>query len=464
MIEQIIDFSARNRFVVIVCYLLVIGAGLWAVRTMPVDAIPDLSENQVVVFTEWMGRSPKLVEDQVTFPMVTALQGVPEVHAIRAQSMFGMSFIYIIFNETTDLYWARSRVLEKLSTVQSTLPTGAKLQLGPDGTGVGHVFWYTVEGTYDLGTLRAIQDWYVKLNLQGIPGVAEVASVGGFVRQYQVDVDPDRMKAFGLTIGDVRNAVMRSNNDVGGKILEVSDAEYFVRGQGYVQSIRDIENIVVGNAPDGVPVFIRTIGTVQLGGDIRRGSLEKDGRGQVVGGIVVMRSGENAKDVIDRVKQKIKEISPGLPSGVAIRTAYDRSDLIQAAVGTLKGALLEAALVVSLVVLLFLLHVRSVIRVIIEIPVAVLIAFIFMRLFGITSNIMSLGGIALAIGVIVDASIVLVENAYRNVARAQEEKGILAPEDYVEISIRSAKQEGMARRRRGDQKRSCPRQYRRPAG
>jgi len=444
MIERIIDFSARNRFVVIVCYLLVIGAGLWAVRTMPVDAIPDLSENQVVVFTEWMGRSPKLVEDQVTFPLVTALQGVPEVHAIRAQSMFGMSFVYIIFNETTDLYWARSRVLEKLSAVQSALPAGAKVQLGPDGTGVGHVFWYTVEGTYDLGTLRAIQDWYVKLNLQGIPGVAEVASVGGFVRQYQVDVDPDKMKAFGLTIADVRNAVMRSNNDVGGKILEVSDAEYFVRGQGYVQSIRDVENIVVGNGPGGVPVFIRTIGSVQLGGDIRRGSLEKDGRGQVVGGIVVMRSGENAKEVIDRVKEKIREISPGLPGGVAIKTAYDRSDLILAAVGTLKSALLEAALVVSLVVLLFLLHLRSVIRVIIEIPVAVLIAFIFMRLFGITSNIMSLGGIALAIGVIVDASIVLVENAYRNVARAQEEKGNLAPEDYVEISIRSAKQVGPA--------------------
>jgi len=444
MIEKIIDFSARNRFVVILCYLLVIGGGVWAVRTMPVDAIPDLSENQVIVFTEWMGRSPKLVEDQVTFPLVTALQGVPEVHAIRAQSMFGMSFIYIIFNEATDLYWARSRVLEKLSTVQSALPAGAKLQLGPDGTGVGHVFWYTVEGKYDLGTLRAIQDWYVKLNLQGVPGVAEVASVGGFVRQYQVDVDPDRMKAYGLTIADVRNAVMRSNNDVGGKILEVSDAEYFVRGQGYVQSIRDVENIVVGADAGGVPVFVRTIGTVQLGGDIRRGSLEKDGKGQVVGGIVVMRSGENAKEVIDRVKEKIKDISPGLPNGVEVRTAYDRSDLIQAAVGTLKSALFEAAVVVSLVVLLFLLHIRSVIRVIIEIPVAVLIAFIFMRVFGITSNIMSLGGIALAIGVIVDASIVLVENAYRNVARAQQEKEILSPKEYVEISVRSAKQVGPA--------------------
>ncbi|HCV42432.1 MAG TPA: CusA/CzcA family heavy metal efflux RND transporter, partial [Bacteroidetes bacterium] len=310
MIEKIIDYSARNKFVVIVFYLIIIGWGIWAVAHTPLDAIPDLSENQVIVFTEWMGRAPKLVEDQVTFPLVTALQGVPEVHAIRAQSMFGMSFIYIIFNETTDLYWARSRVLEKLSTIQSALPQGAKMQLGPDGTGVGHVFWYTLEGNYDLGTLRAIQDWYIKLNLQGVQGVAEVASIGGFVRQYQVDVDPEKMKAYNITLADVQNGVMRSNNDVGGKIIEVSDAEYFVRGQGYVQSARDVENIIVGAGQNGTPVYIRNIGRVQFGGDIRRGSLEKEGKGQVVGGIVVMRYGENAKDVIDRVKQRITEISP----------------------------------------------------------------------------------------------------------------------------------------------------------
>ncbi len=444
MIERIIDYSARNRFVVIVFYLIVIGAGIWAVGSTPLDAIPDLSENQVIVFTEWMGRAPKIVEDQVTFPLVTALQGVPEVQAIRAQSMFGMSFVYVIFNESADPYWARSRVLEKLSTIQTSLPQGAKMQLGPDGTGVGHVFWYTVEGNYDLGTLRAIQDWYVKLNLQGVQGVAEVASVGGFVRQYQVDVDPDRMKAYNVTLADVRNAVMRSNNDVGGKILEVSDAEYFVRGQGYIQSVNDVNNIVVGTGPDGTPVYIHNIGTVQFGGDLRRGSVEKNGEGQVVGGIVVMRYGENAKEVIDRVKQRIAEISPGLPKGVEIKTAYDRSSLIMAAVGTLKRALMEEAIVVGMVVLIFLLHVRSVIRVIIEIPVAVLIAFICMRIFGITSNIMSLGGIAIAIGVIVDASIVLVENAYRNVARAQEEKGELTTQDYIDISILSAKQVGPA--------------------
>ncbi len=444
MIEKIIDYSARNRFIIILLYLIVIGWGIWAVSKTPLDAIPDLSENQVIVFTEWMGRSPQLIEDQITFPLVTALQGVPEVEAIRAQSMFGMSFIYIIFNERTDLYWARSRVLEKLSTIQSALPQGAKMQLGPDGTGVGHVFWYTVEGKYDLGTLRAIQDWYIKLNLQGVQGVAEVASVGGFVKQYQVDVDPDKMKSYGVTVNDIRNAVMRSNNDVGGKIIEISDQEYFIRGQGYIKTVRDVENIVVGTGANGTPIYVRNIGRVQLGGDIRRGSLELNGEGQVVGGIVVARHGENAKDVIDRVKKRIAEISPGLPEGVEIKTSYDRSSLIMAAVDTLKNALIEEAIVVSIVVLIFLLHVRSVIRVIIEIPIAVLIAFIAMKAFGITSNIMSLGGIAIAIGVIVDASIVLVENAYRNVAHAQETKGELSTQEYVEISILSAKQVGPA--------------------
>jgi copper/silver efflux system protein len=440
MIEKIIEYCSRNRFIVILAYLIIAAWGIWAVITTPLDAIPDLSENQVIVYTEWMGRSPQIIEDQVTFPLVRALQGIPAVHAVRAQSMFGMSFVYIIFDESADLYWARSRVLEKLSTIQSSLPQGAKMQLGPDGTGVGHVFWYTVEGRSDLGTLRAIQDWYVKLNLQGVPGVAEVASIGGYVRQYQVNVDPGRMKALGTSLNEIKNAVMRSNNEVGGKILEMSDAEYFVRGQGYIHSVQDIENTVIHTGENGIPVYIRNVASVELGPDIRRGSLEKDGKGQVVGGIVVMRYGENAKDVIDRVKKRIEEISPGLPKGIEIKTAYDRSDLITAAVSTLKKALVEEALIVTLIVLIFLLHVRSVLRVIIEIPVAVLIAFILMRIFGITSNIMSLGGIAIAIGVIVDSSIVLVENAYRNVARAQEERGHLETEDYIEISIISAKQ------------------------
>ncbi len=442
MIQKIIEYSARNWFIVTIVYLLVVGAGIWAVQTTPLDAIPDLSENQVIVFTEWMGNSPKSVEDQITFPLVTALQGMPEVQAIRAQSMFSMSFIYIIFEDRTDLYWARSRVLEKLSVIQSSLPQAAKIKLGPDGTGVGHVFWYTLEGRSDLGTLRAIQDWYVKLHLQSLPGVAEVASVGGYLRQYQVDVDPGRMKGYGLALGDIRSAVERSNNEVGGKILEVSDGEYFVRGRGYIKSIDDIENIVVGRGERGTAVYIKNIARVQLGGDLRRGSLEQDGKGQTVGGIVVARYGENAKDVIDRVKARIEEISPGLPPGIHIRTAYDRSGLILASIQTLKGVLLEEALVVGLVVMLFLLHVRSVIRVLIEIPVAVLIAFIGMKILGVTSNIMSLGGIAIAIGVIVDASIVLVENAYRNVADAQARKGSLTNEEYISISIASAKQVG----------------------
>jgi copper/silver efflux system protein len=444
MIERIIEYCARNRFIVIVAYLVVVGWGIWALARTPLDAIPDLSENQVIVFTEWMGRSPQLVEDQVTFPLVTALQGVPEVHAVRAQSMFGMSFIYVIFNESTDPYWARSRVLEKLATVQASMPAGAKVQLGPDGTGVGHVYWYTVEGARDLGTLRAVQDWYIKLNLQGVEGVAEVASIGGFVKQYQVDVDLARLRAYGVTVSDVRSAIMRSNNDVGGKLLEVADAETFIRGQAYITSLRDIENIVVRTASDGVPVYVRDVGVVQMGGDIRRGSLEKNGEGQTVGGIVVARYGANAREVIDRVKERIESLKPGLPAGVEIKMAYDRSDLIDAAVGTLKSALIEEAIVVSIIVLIFLLHLRSVLRVIIEIPIAVLIAFIFMHMFNITSNIMSLGGIAIAIGVIVDASIVLVENAYRNVARAQEERGELSAQDYVEISIVSAKQVGPA--------------------
>ncbi len=444
MIERIIDFSARNRFVVLTIYLLVVGWGIYAVLHTPVDAIPDLSENQVIVYAEWMGRSPQLVEDQVTFPLVTALQGVPEVQTIRAQSMFGMSFLYIIFNEHTDLYWARSRVMEKLATVQSALPSGTKVQLGPDGTGVGHVYWYTVEGPQDLATLRSIQDWYIKLHLQGLPGVAEVASIGGFVRQYQIDADPVKLQAYGLGIAELKTAVMRANNDVGGKLLETNDAEAFVRGQGFIRSVEDIESIIVAPGSNGTPILVRDVAMVQMGGDIRRGSLEKNGQGQAVGGVVVMRTDENARDVIQRVRARIAEITPGLPEGVRIVTAYDRSDLIEAAIGTLDRALLEAALVVSLVVLLFLLHFRSVLRVIIEIPVAVLIAFIFMHIFNITSNIMSLGGIIIAIGVIVDASIVLVENAYRNMAARQAEGGELSAADYLDISIRSAKQVGPA--------------------
>ncbi|MFH2003279.1 MAG: efflux RND transporter permease subunit, partial [Bacteroidota bacterium] len=415
MIEKIIEWSSQNRLIVIFFYLMIVGFGIYTVANLPVDAIPDLSENQVIIFTEWMGRSPQVVEDQVTFPISSALQGLPDVKAVRASSMFGMSFVFVIFEDGTDIYFARTRVLERLATVQAQLPPGVVPTLGPDGTGVGHIYWYTVEGKdYDLGTLRSVQDWYIRYKLASVEGVSEVASIGGFVKQYQVDIDPNKLRAYKLSVSDVVSAVQRSNNEVGGKLIESNDAEYFVRGQGYITSKEDIENTVVKNNPNGIPVLLKNIANIQIGGDIRRGSLEKDGMGEVVGGIIVMRSGENAQSVIDRVKEKIKEIKPGLPSGVEIIPSYDRSTLIKEAVGTLERALLEAAITVSLMVALFLLHFRSIVRILIEIPIAVLIAFILMYIFNITSNIMSLGGIILAIGVIVDSSIVMVENAYRN--------------------------------------------------
>ncbi|MBM4166016.1 MAG: efflux RND transporter permease subunit [Ignavibacteria bacterium] len=445
MIEKIIDYSARNKFIIILAYAIIIGWGIWSLKHTPVDAIPDLSDNQVIVFTQWMGRSPKIIEDQITYPLVTNLQGLPKVKDVRAQSMFGMSFVFVIFEDNADIYWARSRVLEKLNYASSFLPAGVVPTLGPDGTGVGHVFWYTVESSkHDLAELRAIQDWYIRYQLNSVKGVAEVASVGGFVKQYQIDIDPNKLAAYDMSYMTLVDAIKNTNREVGGKIIEQNNIQLYVRGEGYVKSISDIENIAVGTGNNGVPIYIKNVATVQLGNDLRLGLLDKNGEGEVVGGIIVMRYEENAKDVIVRVKEKIKEIEKGLPKGVTIKTAYDRSELIDHSIKTLEDALVEEAIVVSLMVLIFLLHARSVLRVIIEIPVAVLVAFIFMKEFGITSNIMSLGGIAIAIGVIVDSSIVLVENAYRNVARAQEEKGTLTKEEYIEISILSAKQVGPA--------------------
>lgn len=441
MIEKIVDWSAKNRILILIIFMVVAAAGIWAVQTTPLDAIPDLSENQVIVFAEYMGRSPQTVEDQVTFRLVTALQGLAKVKAIRATSMFGMAFIYIIFDDDAEQYWARSRVLEKLSSIQSQLPPGAKTVLGPDGTGVGHVFWYTVEGGgLDLGTLRAIQDWFIKPQLQSVEGVAEVASAGGYVRQYQVSVDPQRMLSYGLDIGQIRSAVMRANNDVGGKIVEVNEREHFVRGQGYFKSLADIEQVVL-TVRGSIPVLVKDIGNVVLAPDIRRGSMEKNGEGEVTGGIVVMRLGENAEGVIQRVKAKIEEIRPGLPSGVDIIPSYDRSSLIEASVDNLKNTLIEEAIIVTLIVLLFLLHLPSAFRIIVEIPISVLIAFLMMRMVGITSNIMSLGGIAIGIGVLIDASIVMLENAHRHLAEAQRlerEQGIKF--SYNTVIIRSVKQ------------------------
>ncbi|KAF0220572.1 MAG: Cu(I)/Ag(I) efflux system membrane protein [Geobacteraceae bacterium] len=442
MIEKIIEYSARNRIVIMMIFAVIIAWGLWAVSKTPVDAIPDLSDNQVIVFTEYPGRSPQVVEDQVTYPLAVNLQGLPKVRAVRASSAFGFSMIYVIFEDSADIYWARTRVLERLNYAASLLPPNVRPTLGPDGTGVGHVYWYTIEGKgYDLEQLRTLQDWFVRYQLNTVPGVAEVASVGGFVREYQIDLDPHRLFAYNVKTGDVIEAVKRSNNDVGGRLLEQADAEYLIRGRGYIRSARDLEDIVVGADQRGTPVYVRNLGTVQTGGAIRRGMLDLNGEGEAVGGIVVMRYGENAKDVIDRVKEKIEALSKGLPPGVRIVAAYDRSSLIERAVDTLKRALAEESIVVSLVVFLFLLHFQSALVIILTLPIAVLVAFITMKLLGVTSNIMSLGGIAIAIGVLVDAGVIMVENCYRRLSEiSPEERG----EKRLEIIIGSSRQVGRA--------------------
>jgi len=442
VIEKIIEYSARNRVIVLMLYALVVAWGIWAVYRTPVDAIPDLSDNQVIVFTEYPGRSPQVVEDQVTYPLAVNLQGLPMVKAVRASSAFGFSMIYVIFEDKADIYWARTRVLERLNYAASLLPPSVRPTLGPDGTGVGHVFWYTIDGAgYDLEQLRTLQDWFVRYQLNTVPGVAEVASIGGFVREYQIDLDPNKLLAYKISVGQVMEAVGRSNKDVGGRLLEQSDAEYLIRGQGYVKSLADLEDIVVGADLRGTPVSVRNLGTVQLGGAIRRGLLDMNGQGEAVGGIVVMRYGENAKDVIDRVKEKIAALQKGLPPGVKINVSYDRSDLIIRAIDTLKHALAEESVVVSLVILAFLLHFQSSLVIVLTLPISVLIAFITMKLMGVTSNIMSLGGIAIAIGVLVDAGVIMVENCYRHLSELPPEE---RAEKRLETVIASARQVGRA--------------------
>ncbi len=442
MIEKIIEYSARNRVIILMVFGLVITWGIWSVYKTPVDAIPDLSDNQVIVFTDYPGRSPQVVEDQVTYPLAVNLQGLPQVRAVRASSAFGFSMIYVIFDDKADIYWARTRVLERLNYAASLLPSGVVPTLGPDGTGVGHVFWYTIEGKgYDLEQLRTLQDWFVRYQLNTVQGVAEVASIGGFVREYQIDLDPNKLFAYNIKVGKVMDAIKASNNDVGGKLIEQADAEYLIRGSGYVKSKADLEDIVVGADMRGIPVYLKNLGTVQIGGAIRRGLLEINGQGEAVGGIVVMRYGENAKEVIDRVKQKITELEKGLPPGVKINVSYDRSDLIMRAIDTLKKNLLEESIVVSLVILIFLLHFRSALVIVLTLPIAVLIAFITMKLMGVTSNIMSLGGIAIAIGVLVDAGVIMVENCYRHLSEIPPDE---RDAKRLEIVISSAKQVGRA--------------------
>jgi CzcA family heavy metal efflux pump len=424
MVQKIISLSLRHRYIVLLLTAGMFVWGFFAVGQNPIDAIPDLSENQVIVFTEWMGRSPQTIEDQVTYPLVSNLQGIPKVKNIRGTSMFGMSFVYIIFDDDADIYWARTRVLERLSYAQRLLPAGIAPTLGPDGTGVGHVFWYTLDAkTMDLGEQRALQDWYVKLALQTVPGVSEVASFGGFEKQYQLVIDPVKLQYYNISMMDVMNKVKASNNDVGGRKFEMGDMAYIIRGLGYVKNKEDLESIAVGNN-NGIPVRVRDIGSVQMGGDLRLGIFDENGEGEVVGGIVVMRYGENASKVIENVKKKMADVQKGLPEGVKFKVAYDRTELIKASVSNVKNKLIEEMIVVSLIVMLFLLHWRSALSIIIQIPITIVLSFILLNAFGLSSNIMSLTGIALAIGVIVDNGIIMSENAYRNLSERQNNPSI----------------------------------------
>lgn len=416
MIDRIIEFCANNRFVVLTLVAAACVAGWWSMKSVPLDAIPDLSDTQVIVYSRW-DRSPDIIEDQVTYPIVTAMLGAPQVKAVRGFSDFGYSFVYVLFEDGTDLYWARSRTLEYLSSVLPRLPEGVRTELGPDATGVGWVFQYALvdeSGQHSLAELRSYQDWYLRYHLKSVPGVAEVAPIGGFGKQYQVNLDPNRLRAYGIPITKVVDAVRAGNSEVGGRLIEFGGTEYMVRGRGYARSIQDIENVVLyADEKSATPIRVKDVGQVVEGPDLRRGVSDLDGTGEVVSGIVVMRHGQNALNVIDRVKAKIKEIEPGLPQGVKLIPIYDRSELIRRSIENLRSTLVEEILVVALIVLLFLWHIPSAIIPMITIPVAVLVSFIPFRLMGITANIMSLGGIAIAVGALVDASIVVVEQTHK---------------------------------------------------
>ncbi|HEX7077661.1 MAG TPA: CusA/CzcA family heavy metal efflux RND transporter [Candidatus Eisenbacteria bacterium] len=433
MIEKLIAWCARNRALTLAFVLIAAAFGVRAVRNTPLDAIPDLSDTQVIVSAEWMGRSPDIVEDQVTYPIVTALRAAPGVQYVRGLSMIGDSFVYVVFKDGVDLYWARSRVLEYLASIQGKLPEGVTPRLGPDATSVGWVFEYALvdtTGRQDLSQLRSFQDWYLRYWLQSVDGVAEVASVGGFEKQYQVDLDPDRLESYGVSIDDVATAIRRSNNEVGGSVLEIAEHEHFVRGRGYIRSLADIESIPVKVDPNGVPVTLRQLGQVHLGPEQRRGIAELNGEGEVVGGIVVMRLKQNALRVIEGVKKRLEEVKGAFPPGVKLVITYDRSELIHHAVRTLWHELLQEMLIVSLVIIFFLFHFRSALIPILSIPIAVLFAFIPMDGQGLTANIMSLGGIAVAIGAMVDASIIMVENVHKKL-EAWEVGGKQGPRNDV---------------------------------
>ena len=415
MIARIIDLSARHRVAVVLITLAGAFAGWWSLQRVPLDALPDLSDTQVIVYSQW-DRSPDLIEDQVTYPIVSALVGAPHVKAVRGISDFGASFVYVVFEDGTDIYWARSRTMEYLSAALSRLPQGVKTELGPDATGLGWVYQYALvdeSGTHSLADMRSYQDWYLRAHLKSVKGVADVASVGGYVRQYQVNIDPNRLRARGIPLASVVDAVRGGNDDAGGRLIEVSGTEYMVRGRGYARSVEDFENIVLSAGPAGAPIRIKDIGNVVLGPDIRRGAADLDGRGEAVSGIVIMRHGENALAVIERVKAKLADVQGGLPAGVKVVPVYDRSELIRRSVDNLKWTLVEIMITVGLVIMLFLWHIPSAMIPIVTIPIAVLIAFIPFRLMGFSANIMSLGGIAIAVGALVDASIVVVEQTHK---------------------------------------------------
>src|SRR6476661_5598856 len=422
MLNTIIDWSARTRFIVLLTTFFIVLAGVYAVYKTPLDALPDLSDVQVIVYTEYSGQAPQVVEDQVTYPLTTAMLSVPKSRVVRGFSFFGVSFVYVIFEDGTDLYWARSRVLEYLSSAGRRLPTGVAPSLGPDATGVGWVYQYVVRSAQrSLAELRTIQDWYVRYGIAKAEGVAEVASVGGFVKQYSIVIDPRRLQALGIPLAKIREAGRTSNIDVGGRTVELAEAEFAVRGRGYIKSLSDLEQIVVKN-DRGVPVLLRDVARVELTPDERRGITELNGEGEVVSGIVLQRFGENALAVIKNVKDRLAEIAPSLPQGVTIESVYDRSDLIYRAIETLKRTLIEESLIVALVCVVFLLHVRSAFVAIITLPIGVLIAYLCMYLLGLSSNIMSLGGIAIAIGAMVDAAIVMIENSHKHLERAAGDK------------------------------------------
>ncbi|MFZ2327373.1 MAG: efflux RND transporter permease subunit, partial [Rhodoferax sp.] len=441
MLAKIIDWSGRNRFLVLLATLFITIGGVFAVIHTPLDALPDLSDVQVIVYTEYPGQAPQVVEDQVTYPLTSAMLSVPKSKVVRGFSFFGASFVYIIFEDGTDIYWARSRVLEYLNFASGRMPKGVTPQIGPDATGVGWVYQYAlIAKDRTLAELRTLQDWYLRYQLTKAHGVAEVASIGGFVQTYQVTVDPVKLRAYGIPLAKVSQIIRDSNRDVGGRVIEMAETEYMVRGKGYLRGTTDIENLVV-KSDKGTPVLIRDIARVELAPDERRGLTELNGEGEVVSGIAMARYGQNALEVIHNLKEKITEISAGLPDGVRIETVYDRSELIHRAIDTLKRTLLEESLIVAAVCIVFLLHVRSALVAILMLPVGVLIAFSAMRLLGMNSNLMSLGGIAIAIGAMIDAAIVMIENAHKHIERLPHDH---RNNDRVEAMISACKEVGPA--------------------